>query len=194
MRARWIPVVVLPVALAAACGNDTVQGASATPPPGSSSSDSTVTASSGGAPAPCTTNHLSVKLGPQGGAAGSTYASIVFTNNGTATCTLRGYPGVSYLGTQGTQRVGAPASRNTLHTVATVTLAAGASSAALLQRVNPANYDATACKPVAVSALRVYPPGATQPADVSLPSGATACSGSVDQLTVTAVVAGTTGQ
>src|SRR5579875_643107 len=58
----------------------------------------TVTATPGGAnanaagPQSCATRSLSAKLGNGQGAAGSTYVDIVFTNIGSASCTLYGYP------------------------------------------------------------------------------------------------------
>ncbi len=50
----------------------------------------------------CHSSKLSVALVQFEGAAGSTIATYVFTNSGSATCTLFGYPGLGLLGTGGT--------------------------------------------------------------------------------------------
>jgi hypothetical protein len=158
----------------------------------STSSASTNPASNG--PTGCETSSLSVKLGEAGGAAGSIYQPIVFTNTGSATCTLNGYPGVSFVAPGNGQQVGAAASRNPQHAPALVTLAPGASASATLQTGETGNYDQATCKPVDVSGLRVYPPGNTAAMYVAFPSKQQACSaGNVNQLSVEAVVAGATG-
>src|ERR1022692_4782982 len=49
-------------------------------------------------PQPCATRSLGAKAGISQGAAGSTYVQIVFTNISGTSCTLYGYPGVSFAG------------------------------------------------------------------------------------------------
>src|SRR5205823_3859332 len=133
-------------------------------------------------------------LGTKGGAAGSVYAPIVFTNTSTSACTLDGYPGVSYVAPSNGQQVGTAATRNALHAASSVTLAADASASALVQMTNHANYPDASCKAAPVGGLRVYPPGSKTAAYVAFSSAQMACSSNVNQLTVAAVVAGTTGQ
>src|SRR5438309_2387332 len=87
-------------------------------------------------PGRCTTSILSVHLGAADGAAGSTYEPLVFTNKGSATCTLNGYPGVSFVAPTSGKQVGAAASRNPQHAAELVTLAPGATASALLQIAN----------------------------------------------------------
>ena len=188
MRAQWLMVLAVPVVAGCAGGgshpvslapaHDTV----ASTPAGGTSSPST-----------CGTGDLALRLGAQGGAAGSVYAPIIFTNTSASACTLAGYPGVSYAAPNDGAQVGAAASRNALHAASTVTLAAGASAAALVQMANHANYPAATCSAAAVGGLRVYPPGSKTAAYVAFPSAQMACSSDVNQLTVAAVVAGTTG-
>src|SRR3954453_7080072 len=127
-------------------------------------------------PGRCTTGNLSVHLGAAGGAAGSTYEPLVFTNKGSATCTLDGYPGVAFVAPSTGKQVGAAASRNPQYAASLVTLAAGASASAMLQIANHANYPASTCKPTTVSGLRVYPPGATTALYVAFNSAQKACS------------------
>lgn len=145
------------------------------------------------APSGCGTRDLSLHLGQAGGAAGSVYEPIIFTNKGANTCTLTGYPGVSFLASASGPQVGAAATRNTQHAATTVSLAPGATASAMLQVANEGNYPAATCKPTTVTGLRVYPPGQTQPAYIGFTQPKKACSTTVHQLTVEAVVAGTSG-
>lgn len=191
MRAQWLVVLALPVV--AGCGSGgshPISLAPANDPAGSTSPSATASTS----PARCQTGDLSLHLGAQGGAAGSVYAPIVFTNTSSAACTLSGYPGVSYAAPNDGKQVGAAATRNTLHAASTVTLDAGASAAALLQMANHANYPAASCSAESVGGLRVYPPGSKTAAFVAFSSPQMACSSDVQQLSVAAVVSGTSGQ
>jgi len=150
-------------------------------------------ASSSSTPGRCATGSLSVHLGAAGGAAGSTYEPLVFTNKGSVSCTLDGYPGVSFVAPSTGSQVGAAASRNTQHAAALVTLAPGATASAMLQIAQEANYPAATCKPTDVSGLRVYPPGSTTALYVAFKSPQQACSTNVNQLSVQAVVSGSSG-
>ena len=189
MRAHWLLVLVAPVV--AGCSGGGSHPATLAPV---NDSGASTPAASTSAPSACSTSDLSVHLGAQGGAAGSVYAPIVFTNTSGSACTLSGYPGVSYAASENGKQVGAAATRNALHAAATVTLAAGASAAALLQMANHANYPAATCSATDVAGLRVYPPGSKTAAFVAFRSAQMACSSDVNQLTVAAVVAGTSGQ
>ena len=141
------------------------------------------------APSRCGTGQLSIRLGRDSGAAGSVYAPLVFTNTGETSCTLTGYPGVSYVAPQSGKQVGAAAERNPQHPVHTVTLSPGGRAAAVLQRVNYLNYPAGSCKATHVSGLRVYPPGSRTAAYVAFSHVTSACSSQAAQLTVEAVAA-----
>ncbi len=127
------------------------------PTTSSTAAASTTTVASG--PQPCPTAALTAALGSPNGAAGTVYYDLVLTNKGSATCTLTGYPGVSFVtGSSGTQ-VGAAATR-TPGTAAPVTLSPGQSAAAPLGIVVASNYGPS-CQITAVNGLRVYPPGQT---------------------------------
>ncbi|HET6818851.1 MAG TPA: DUF4232 domain-containing protein [Mycobacteriales bacterium] len=145
-------------------------------------------------PTRCTVDRLSLRLGAAGHAAGSTYRPIVFTNTGTTACTLRGYPGVSYVAPRTGAQVGAAASRDTAIKVQTVTLAPGGHAASLVQFVNYLNYPASSCAAKPVSGLRVYPPGSTAAVYLGFAHVTKACSSHVHQLSVRAVLKGRTGQ
>lgn len=118
----------------------------------------------------CTTSELTITLGQAGGAAGSNYYPLIFTNTGSRECTLQGFPGVSYVTGDSGKQVGGAASRQG-DKGPVVTLSPGASASAQLQEVNVQNFPADVCKPVSTRGLRVYPPGETHAAFVPQPNG-----------------------
>jgi hypothetical protein len=107
----------------------------------------------------CQSSQLSLSLGQPGGAAGSTYTPIVFTNTGSTTCELRGYPGVSFVDASGA-RLGKPSKRDAGR-IKTVKLASGHGANALLREPEPGNYPTAACQAATSNRLQVYPPGQT---------------------------------
>ncbi len=114
--------------------------------------------------AACSTSALSVSLDSNqgGGAAGSTYLPINFTNTSGAGCALYGYPGVSFVTGPGGTQIGAAATRASGASSVSVTLAAHATAHAWLQVVEAGNYPASTCHPVTAHWLKVYPPGNTE--------------------------------
>jgi hypothetical protein len=142
-----------------------------------------------GAPAGCATRDLRAKAGVSEAAAGSVYQVIDFTNIGSASCTLYGYPGVSLaVGTPATQ-VGAGAARSTAAAPTLVTLLPGQTANALLRITQAANYPASTCSPKAATYLQIYPPNQTT--QIYLPYTSTGCaSTSVNLLTIGVVQAG----
>jgi hypothetical protein len=176
----------------APASNGTVT-ASPSPSPSASVSPSSSSNPGAGGTTRCITSNLtgSIVENAGGGAAGSNYVNVVLTNNGTAACTLQGWPGVSFVGDNNGTQLGAAANFNRQSPHATVTLAAGGGTAtAQLQIVDAQNYSASACNPVTADGFRVYPPGET--ASLFIPDNqVTACtSSSVKLLTVNALVAG----
>ncbi len=140
-----------------------------------------------GAPS-CASAKLRITLGNGGAAAGTDFTVLDFTNTGTSTCTLYGFPGVSMTNSAGTQ-IGAAATRNPSQASTLVTLAPGAKANATLGVGNAENYPAAACKPTATAQLKVFPPNQTQAIDV--PFSTTGCAvTSAQQLSVTTVTAG----
>jgi hypothetical protein len=116
------------------------------------------------APAPtatkaCPASGLVVWAGPEpgGGAAGSVYYRIEFTNLSTATCTLSGYPKVNAVDLKG-RRIGAFASHEK-KAAKQVTLAPGQSASATLRIVDALNFPADKCKATTAAGLRVAIPG-----------------------------------
>ena len=142
-------------------------------------------------PQPCASRSLAVKTGTGQGAAGSTYVPIVFTNISSATCTLYGYPGVSFAGGSPVSQIGVAADRNPATPRQLVNLAPGAVASALLRIVTAQNFPASSCQLVTASYLQVYPPNQTTPIYVSYSSPA--CSKPIHLLTVNVVKPGTGG-
>lgn len=141
----------------------------------------------------CTTSDLSARLGTPGGAAGSIYVPVVWTNKSEMSCTLFGYPGVSYVAPHTGDQVGAAATRNPQHAPRTVLLRPGQHAAALVQMADYQNYPPANCRAETVSGLRVYPPGSHSAEYVPFAQNRKACSSGVHQLHVEAVVHGRTG-
>jgi hypothetical protein len=104
-----------------------------------------------------------VNLSQAGSAAGSTYYPIKFTNHSGSTCTLFGYPGVSFASGPSGSRIGRAASRNPAGKPVTVTLSEGASAHATVQIAEAGNYSKSTCKPVTAHWLKVYPPNQVAP-------------------------------
>jgi hypothetical protein len=101
-----------------------------------------------------------------GGAAGSTYVPIQFTNTSGTACAMYGFPGVSFVTGQGGSQIGAPAQRSPSAKV-TVTLAAHATAHAWLQIAEAGNYPASSCHVTNANWLKIYPPGNTAASYVS---------------------------
>jgi hypothetical protein len=172
-------------ALLVACdtaGQSTGGGAAASTPTAAATSASAAPVSSAPATSSsaavtmCATSALkaAVNTAKPGAAAGSIYYPLDLTNISGSTCTVFGYPGVSFVtGPSGTL-IGRAATRNPVKPAATVTLAPGQVAHATLQVAQAGNYDPAQCKPVTAHWLRIFPPDQTAPLFVSFTT--TACS------------------
>jgi hypothetical protein len=109
------------------------------------------------APPPAITDDLEVwlGLGDGGGAGGSVYRPLEFTNVSGHTVTIRGYPGVSAVNSSG--KLGSPASWDRVTRTTTVTLAKGATAHTLLRFVYVGNFGDVPT--TTADALTIYPPG-----------------------------------
>jgi hypothetical protein len=138
----------------------TVQAASSdttSPAPVASSSSAPSSSDAGAGPSGCLASGLQAQVGASQGAAGTIYQVIVLTNTSNATCTLYGYPGVSFVTAVGGAEVGLPATKNPVVAKTLVTLAPGAPAGFLL-----GVHDVGAipsCNVTSVDWLRIYPPG-----------------------------------
>lgn len=141
-------------------------------------------------PGPCPTRSLGTKVGISQGTPGSTYTVVDFTNISGVTCTLYGYPGVSFTASKsGSQvQVGAAATESQAPERELVTLAPRAVANALLQIVHAGTYPAYKCDPVTADYLQIYPPNQTTPTYLSYTS--LTCSKPVHILTVSVVQPG----
>ena len=185
-------------ALAAACGTSSPSAAPATtattasPAPSAStaaaSTTPAATPAAAAGPAACPTRSLKAKIGISQGTAGSVYTVIDFTNIGTVTCTLYGYPGVSLAGGTPVKQIGLAAAESKITPRALVTLAPGAVANALLQIVDAGNFPAAKCGMVTAHYLQIFPPNQTTPIYLSFTSPT--CSKPVQTLNVSVVVAG----
>ena len=173
---RWLALVLVVAGLATACAS-TSSSVVATPtrsvtPAATAKPAATGTPPAGdGSSAPvrttgltaCRTGALRITVDPRqaGGAAGSTYYPLDFTNTAAAACLLGGYPRVSFVtaaNTEGNQ-IGAAAMRNPQFGPMRIKLNPGAQAHAWLQVATSADYPAATCRPATAHGLRVYPPG-----------------------------------
>lgn len=180
--ARPLALVAAGLVLAtAACGGSSDQGgsssaptvtvtaapsASASRPPGVPATSSprvsagTLTPRPGGSGS-CTSDDLRVRYADDAGGAGAgnVNGTFTFTNRSSEPCTLRGFPGVSYVVGAGGGQVG-PAATRTDDEVTTRTLKPGGSARASLRRSQPRGYG-DACDETDVKGFDVYAPGDT---------------------------------
>lgn len=138
----------------------TSQASSATTAAATTSAPAAATSTGVGA---CLAAHLTATLSAgAGGGPLHMYPFLVLTNKGTTACTVRGYPGVSFVGNGNGTQLGAAATREAAGiTITTLTLAPGQSAHSQLSITVAGNYDPATCKPKAADGLRVYPPGET---------------------------------
>jgi Protein of unknown function (DUF4232) len=198
-------VFACPAALAAACGTSAAPAASPAASPaviatptvsaGTASPASSPTAAptpAGAAPA-CATSALKVRVAsvPGGAAAGSSYYPVQFANISGASCTLYGYPGVSFVTAPGGSQIGPAAIRNPATAAQLVTVVPGQTVHAELQVVDAQNYPPADCGVVTAHWLKVYPPNQTAPAYISFT--APACSKPRQILSVQTVQPGAAG-
>src|SRR5580693_8688940 len=185
-------VTVATAGLLTACGSTiapqgTQAAAGASTPPASS------TVSGVAGLAACRSGGLKVTLDASqaGGAAGSRYYPVNFTNTSGAPCGLYGYPGLSLVTADGSagRQIGAAAQRDPGFGKVSVRLPAKGVAHAWLQIAEAGNYPASACRPTAAHWLRVFPPGDTAARYVGVSFSACA-SASTPLLTVMPVRSG----
>lgn len=120
-----------------------------------------VAATTPAGPPGCLAPDLQPSLGPSQGTAGTIYQVIVLTNTSAGTCTLYGYPGVSFVTGVGGSIIGAPATRNAIVPDALVTLQPGGQAYALVGVVDVGALPKAACDPTQADWLQIYAPGDT---------------------------------
>jgi hypothetical protein len=134
-------------------------------------------------PNECKVADLKLSLGGGDAAAGTMYRELRFTNKGSRTCTIQGFPGVSYVAGEDGHQVGPAAYREGTKGAA-ISLTPGKTVSASIGFVQVGNYDPAACKPTSVRGIRVYPPHEYDSMFVASPG--TGCAGKIpgNQLTV----------
>lgn len=142
-------------------------------------------------PGPCASSALKLRWGPSDGTAGSVIVVVDFVNTSRRTCTLYGFPGVSFTGGHPLHRIGLPAAWDHTFRPRLVTLRPGRMAHTAVQIVDAQNYRAKTCRPVRASHLKVYPPN--QKAPLQLRGSFLACSRPVQQLFAQAVRPGIGG-
>jgi hypothetical protein len=114
------------------------------------------------APSRCHSSDLkaTIAFGDGSASAGHQTGALLLENTSSRTCTVRGYPGVSFVDGDG-HRLGQPAKRMTGQRIQTLTLDHGHSAAAELTLTDVDVYDRSSCRPVDATGLRIYPPDET---------------------------------
>ena len=154
-----------------------------------SPSSAPVAAATPAGPGPCQSSELKVTLGKGNAAAGTAFYEILFRNHSSTTCTLYGFPGVSFTGETYAVQVGPAATRNHALQPSLVTLAPGAVASAEISVVDAQNYPPGPCGLTTASGILVYPPNLTT--STGLPFNGYTCVHAKDHvLTVDPVVAG----
>jgi hypothetical protein len=132
----------------------------------------------------CASENLNAAFGQIEGTPGVVHREVRFTNRGSATCTTRGFPGLSYVDDNKKQvgtaavPIGVAGRPSTLRPGATVSSDAGF--------VQVDNFDPAVCMKKPVWGIRVYPPDQIVPLYLRL-NGQSGCAGNVVQLSVTAL-------
>jgi len=144
----------------------------------------------GDASSRCTVGELTAEIADGGGgAAGSYGVAIILTNSGQRSCTLQGWPGVSFVGDGNGTQIGASAALDRSSSHETHTLAPGGEVQTIVQIAQTGNYDAAECRPQATDGFRVYPPGSLE--SIFVPASGSsyeACANAqVQQMTVSAL-------
>lgn len=156
-------------ALLGACASTGISGKSARPSQKSAVASAQVLQSA--SPGVCSSGQLTVNMSSLGGAAGSRYYQLRFTNSSSRACTLTGYSGVSFVSSNGDQ-VGAAAQREA-SSYSPVLIEPSTATYEMLRQVNAEDYPPASCQTVPVRGVRVYAP--EQTASTVLPLAGQGC-------------------
>lgn len=187
-RSRAAAVLLVGVGLfLAACSRSSssptttpIGGASTTAPPTTApittpttSGSSATSTTSGPKTNSCATRDLNISIGSPNGTAGAIHYVLTYLNAGTSSCTLFGYPGVSFLAADGSQ-IGSPAQRTTGVGFSSVALAPGA---VVYSGVSVTDPGIPPCSSAgSATRVQVFPPGETHAALVVPAGGIAVCS------------------
>jgi len=155
---RSTPAATTPstAASAAAPAPSRGSGTAAAPAPAS-------TTAGGTASTRCATSQLTGSVADGGGgSAGATRVAIILRNTGARSCTLQGWPGVSFVGGGNGTQIGNAATldRSTPHQ--TLTLRPSGEVQAVVTVRDAGDWDSATCHPRVTDGFRVIPPGSRQ--------------------------------
>lgn len=111
----------------------------------------------------CATSQLSGSVADGGGSsAGATRVAIILRNTGAQSCTLQGWPGISFVGGGNGTQIGNAATldRSTPHQ--TLTLRPSGEVQAVVTVRDAGDWDSATCHPRVTDGFRVIPPGSRQ--------------------------------
>jgi len=109
--------------------------------------------------AACSSTDLRITIGDVRGATGNWVVPIIFTDRGPHPCSMFGYPGVSWVGPDGSQ-IGAAAVREHSALPGTVDLRPGQFATSVVFEPTAPNQELEGCtREQRAAGLRIYPPG-----------------------------------
>ena len=146
---------------------------STAPPPGTAPPGTAPPVTPPPSPAACRLSSLQISLSDPLGSAGALHYEFRFTNTSLSTCTLYGFPGVSFLDAAGGQ-IGPAAQEGTAAPRQLVTLPPGATGYATLDVTDPGIPPCAG--PGRVADVRVFPPGSYTAALLAPPGVMQVCS------------------
>lgn len=201
---RWLATAVPLAFLLTGCNSGGSTAAPSGPAPVALSSSTTSVGDSGPAPnatsskaaqgggggssvTTCRAGQLAVTVRPFDSAMSQTHSHVLFRNNSHITCTLYGYPGVSFVRDDAGTQTGEPARPSGVGKKTVVTLKPGGIAHADLTKISTGAVPG--CKPVTVRGFRVYPPDESAAVFVSSPQTACSAAGK-PELTIDPVAAG----
>lgn len=114
----------------------------------------------------CTFTNLSMSVGLADGTAGTIYQHMVFTNKGTTSCTIAGYP-AAFLLDASNAVLGSGAVPMTTFTPSVITLNPGAKAYTAVGFPEAGNFPTGGCTANATT-IRIYLPGSTSYLDAAL--------------------------
>jgi len=120
----------------------------------------------------CEVSGLSISLTPPLGSAGALHYQLVFKNISSSTCTLYGFPGVSFLDGHGRQ-IGPPAEEGTAVSRPVVTLTPGSAGYVTLYVTDPGIPPCAG--PGTVDRIRIYPSASYTSAEIAPVAGMQVC-------------------
>ena len=110
-------------------------------------------------PGRCVSSSLRASLGQSQGGAGTSQVALLLTNRSGLTCTLNGYPGVSFIAGADAHQIGAPAQPDLRVGATALTLLPGATVHVTIAVADYGNYDQQTCAPSQATGYRIIPPG-----------------------------------